>query len=167
MQICAPGPTPATRPPPGELADLLAERGDLDGLRARADAGDGYAADQLARLLAGRGDLDGLRARADAGARTPPGRWPGCWPSAATWTRPSRSCARADIGDREAAGRLARLLAERGDLDEAVQILRARAAAGAGDAWRLAELLTQQGQDKEAERLLRFGLNPDGSVACR
>ena len=49
------------------LADLLAERGDLDGLRARADAGDGDAAERLADLLAERGDLDELRARADAG----------------------------------------------------------------------------------------------------
>ena len=72
------------------LAGLLAERGDLDGLRARADAGDGDAASRLAGLLAERGDLDGaiqiLRARADAGDGTPPGGWPGCWPSAATWT---------------------------------------------------------------------------------
>ena len=169
---CAPGPTPATRTPPSswpaagrargpgraarpgrrrrpacrrQLAELLAERGDLDGaarpgrrrrrvrrpaagrpagrarrpgraeLRARADAGDGYAARRLAELLAERGDLDGLRARADAGdghaagqlaellaergdldraARpgrrrrpgTPPCGWPSCWPSAATWT---------------------------------------------------------------------------------
>jgi len=49
-----------------ELARLLHEDGDLDGLRARADAGDQYAASQLAGLLAGRGDLDGLRARIDA-----------------------------------------------------------------------------------------------------
>ena len=75
------------------LAELLAERGDLDELRARADAGDGDAAVRLAELLAERGDLDGaeqiLRARADAGDGMPPSGWPGCWPSAATWT----SCA--------------------------------------------------------------------------
>src|SRR5262249_15285651 len=50
-----------------QLARLLARRGDLDGLRARADAGDWEAARQLADLLIWRGDLDGLRARADAG----------------------------------------------------------------------------------------------------
>ena len=33
------------------LAGLLKERGDLDGLRARADAGDSYALGQLAGLL--------------------------------------------------------------------------------------------------------------------
>ena len=49
------------------LAGLLAERGDLDGLRARADAGDEYATRELADLLAQRGDLDGLRARVDVG----------------------------------------------------------------------------------------------------
>ena len=154
------------------LAELLAERGDLDGqdLRARADAGDGDAAGQLAELLAERGDLDGLRARADAGDGMPPGGWPTCWPSAATWTglrspagrRRRRDAAwrladllaergdldgaaqilRADAGDGDAAGRLAGLLAERGDLDE----LRARADAGDGDAaWRLAELLAERG----------------------
>ena len=50
-----------------QLAELLAERGDLDELRTRADAGDGPAARQLAELLAERGDLDELRTRADAG----------------------------------------------------------------------------------------------------
>ena len=102
---CAPGPTPATETPPAlakllaergdldelraradagdeaaasRLAELLAERGDLDELRARADAGDGHAARQLAELLAERGDLDGLRARADAGDGSPPGSWPSC-----------------------------------------------------------------------------------------
>jgi hypothetical protein len=74
---CAPGPTPATGLPAVGLADLLAERGDLDEaaqiLRARADAGDEHAARRLADLLAERGDLDEaaqiLRARADAGDR--------------------------------------------------------------------------------------------------
>ena len=36
-------------------------------MRARADAGDWFAAGELARLLAWRGDLDELRDRADAG----------------------------------------------------------------------------------------------------
>jgi hypothetical protein len=38
----------------------------------------------------------------------------------------------------------------------------------AGDefaAARLDDLLTKQGRDEEAERLRRFGLNPDGSIA--
>jgi hypothetical protein len=72
------------------LAELLADRGDLDGatqvLRAGADAGNVKAARQLADLLLERGDVDGLRARADA-------------------------------GDSVAAWRLADLLEKRGDLD--------------------------------------------------
>jgi hypothetical protein len=43
------------------LAGLLAYRGDLDELRARADADDEHAALLLARPLAERGDLDRLR----------------------------------------------------------------------------------------------------------
>ena len=54
-----------------------------------------------------------------------------------------------------------------GDLDR----LRARADADhLGDAWELTELLAnqliKQGRGEEAERLRRFGLNPDGSIAC-
>ncbi len=49
------------------MAELLAKRGDVDGLRARADEGDADAARELADVLAGRGDLDGLRAQTDAG----------------------------------------------------------------------------------------------------
>ena len=86
------------------MGELLAERADLDRLRARADAGHVNAAQQLAKLLAKRGDLDELRARADAG----------------DW-QASR---------------------------------------------RLPDLLVKQGRGEEAERLRRFGLNPDGSIAC-
>ena len=89
------------------LAGLLAEGGDLDGLRARADAGEEAAAERLAGLLTERGDLDGLRARTNAG------EW---------------------------------LAAERLDV-------------------LLADLLIKQGRGEEAERLRRFGLNPDGSIA--
>jgi len=112
---------------------LLVERGDLDGLRARADAGDLDAAERLAD----RGDLDGLRDLADA-------------------------------GHGYAADRLAGRLADRGDLDG----LRALADAGYDDATvrpqladLLADLLIKQGRGEEAERLRRFGLNPDGSIA--
>ena len=71
--------------------------------------------------------------------------------------------ARVDVGDEYAAWHLAALLAERGDLDE----LRAQADAGDGAAAvQLAELLARRGQGEEAERLRRFGLNPDGSIAC-
>ena len=73
--------------------------------------------------------------------------------------------ARADTGDGYAALRLADLLADRGDLDQAEQILRALANVSYGDADRLAGLLAQQDQGEEAERLFRFVLNLDGSVA--
>jgi hypothetical protein len=146
---------------------VLAERGDLDQLRARADTGDEHAimellfllrqhedlyeaeqllrdhADvlgplfqfELAELLAEKGDVDQLRTQADA------------------------------RGGGHAARRLADVLADRGDLDEAEQVLRGLADAGDGDAGRLAELLTARGRGEEAERLRRFGLLPDGSAA--
>lgn len=96
--------------------------------RHAADANHWGAAERLAELLARRGDLNGLRARADAGDR-----------------------------------RAATLLAEHGDLDG----LRARVNGGDGAATeRLAELLIKHGRDEEAERLHRFGLNLDGSIAC-
>jgi len=47
-----------------------------------------------------------------------------------------------------------------------MQILRARAdASDAAAAGPPADLLIQQGRGEEAERLRRFGLNPDGSIA--
>ena len=168
------------------LARLLADQGDLDQLRARADAGDEDAALRLARLLAARGDLDELRARADAGdedaalwlalllaargdldelrARADAGDGGAAMLLAERWDL-DQLRARADAGDEDAARRLAGLLAGRGDLDGAEQILRAQADAGHGDAGLLAELLAQRGQGEEAERLRKFGLNPDGSVA--
>jgi hypothetical protein len=138
------------------LAELLADRGERDGLSALAAAGDLTAAFRLAELLAQRGDLDGLRARADAGdggaARRLAGRGD---------TDGLR--ARADAGELMAAFRLAELLAQRGDLDG----LRALADAGDGHiaAQLLVDLLIKRGRGEEAERLRRFGLNPDGSIA--
>ena len=147
----------------GRLADLLVQRGDLDELRARADAGDGQAASRLAELLVQRSDPDEavriLRAAADAGdewnARLLDGRLAGRGDL-------DELRARADAGDRYAT----QLLARRGDLDE----LRALATAGhewaaGGPAGLLADLLIRQGRGEEAERLRRFGLNLDGSIA--
>ena len=151
-----------------QLAELLAERGDLDELRARADAGDEHAAWHLVQRLAGRGDLDQLQARADAGDGAAAGRLAGLLADRGDL---DQLRARADAGDRAADWSLAGLLAERGDLDQAEQLLRARADAGDGDlaeqlAEQLAGLLERRGQGEEAERLRRFGLNPDGSIAC-
>jgi hypothetical protein len=107
-------------------------------LRPRADAGDPDAAQRLTELSAGL-----LAGRGDLDSLR----------------------ARADDGDGAAARELARLLAGRGDLDEAIQILHLLADAGDGDADLLADLLTKQGRGEEAERLRRFGLSPDGSIA--
>jgi hypothetical protein len=82
-----------------QLAGLLADRGDLDGLRARADAGDTHAASRLAGLLAGRGDLHELRARADAGDTHAASRLAGLL---------------AERGDLDGAVRLLRALADAG-----------------------------------------------------
>ena len=150
------------------LTDLLAERGDLDELRTRADAGDWSAAGAVADLLARRGDLDEaiefLRGRADAGV--------GLADIALTSLLAELGDldelrSRAGAGDGTAATLLASLLAGRGNLDEAIQVLRRVADTGSGDGniSQLADLLTQQGHGEEAERLHRYGLNPDGSTA--
>ena len=103
--------------------------------RTCAEAGDSIAAVRLAELLAARGDLGGAVQELRA------------------W---------ADAGDENAARRLADVLAWRGDLDG----LRARIDAGDQAAARkLPGLLIKQGRSGEAERLRRFGLNPDGSIA--
>ena len=174
------------------LALVQEWRGDLDGLRDRADAGDRYAADRLARVLAKRGDLDGLRARADAGDTNAVLRL-------ALWLEQRGDLdgamqvlrARADAGDTDAALRLTDLLEQRGDLDglrdradagddfAAFRLARVlveggdleglRARADVGDiyaAYQLPTLLTKQGRAQEADQLRRFGLNPDGSLAC-
>jgi hypothetical protein len=143
-----------------QLVMLLAQRGDLDELRARADAGDGPAGRQLASLLAQRGDLDELRARADAGDGSAAMRLAMLLAQRGDL---DELRARADAGDGPAAEQLVMLLAGRGDLDG----LRARI--DVGDelaAGRLADLLIEQGRAEEAERLRRFGLNLDGSIAC-
>ena len=122
----------------------MAARGDLDGLRARADAGDRYAASRVTDLLVARGDFDGavqiLRVQADAGDETVASKLDDLLVARGDL---DGLRARADAGDRYAASRLA----ARGDLYE----LR-----------RLIGLLIERGLDEEAERLRRFRLNPDG-----
>jgi len=153
------GDRPAARRLAELLAELLAERGDLDELRAQADAGNVWAAERLAGLLAERGDLDELRAQADAGNGWAAERLAGLLAERGDL---DGLRARVDAGDWPAAERLAGLLAERGDLDG----LRARVDAGDRHAAEpLVALMARQGRDEEAERLRRFGLNPDGSIA--
>ena len=141
-----------------ELSFQLLLRGGLDELRARADAGDADAASRLAQLLFNRGNLGELRARADAGSADAASSLAQLLFNRGDLDELS---ARADAGDVYAD----KVLPEHGDLAGAVQVLRARANAGDGDAARLAVLLRYQGQHEEAERLRRFGLAPDGSIA--
>jgi predicted negative regulator of RcsB-dependent stress response len=129
------------KPAAWKLADLFKERGDLQELRALADARDEYAAKTLAELLVERGDLEGLHARADAHDHV----------AARTLARLlidrgdlEGLRARADADDEHAARTLAELLVERGDLEGL------RAWAEAGDrhaAYRLADLQAEPGQD--------------------
>ena len=160
------------------LAVMLADRGDLDEaiqfLRGRADAGHWEAALMLAKVLASRGDLDGaaqiLRDQPHGGTMVAVGLADlladhGDLDEAVQILR-----GQADDLFRTVTRKLTDLLARRGDLDEAVQILRGQADAGNRAAARelagmLADLLIKQGQAEEAERLRRFGLNPDGSIA--
>jgi predicted negative regulator of RcsB-dependent stress response len=143
-----------------QLAVMLADRGDLDELRARAHAGDGTAALQLAVMLAESGDLDEaeqmLRIAADAVHRE---NWHAALRLANLLAKRGdldglRALAHA--GNEFAPLRLAELLADRGDLDQAEQILRAWADAGNGPAARqLAELLADRGDLDQAEQILR------------
>ena len=73
---CAPGPTPATGMPPRNWPTCWPTAATWTGC-ARADAGDWDAAKELAYLLADRGDVDGLRAQIDEDG-TPPGGCPTC-----------------------------------------------------------------------------------------
>lgn len=169
-----------------QLANLLAERGDLGLLRAQADDGDGGAAMSLAFHLARRGDLDELR------ARTAGGDWlageqlvallaeqqefvelqaladSDVW--AAQVTVAEMEAERGDLDPLRAladlvGGAAARILADRlaedGDLEE----LRSRA--DAGDAWattRLAESLAERGELDELRLRAKAG---EESAAAR
>ncbi len=151
------------------LANLLVERGDLDGaaqiLRARADAGDRDAARRLAGLMVERGDFDALRARADAGDGLAAVRLVGLLAQRGDL---DGLRARADAGDEDASVLLADLLAERGDFDRAAQTLRALADAGDQIAARwLAGLLAERGDFDGAAQILRALADAGDQIAAR
>jgi len=134
------------------LANLLAERGDLDELRARTDDFDVHAGHRLVELLMERGDLDELEDRMTSSiSPIKVDRLPE-QPGELDMLR-----ARSDSGDNRDAVRLAELLAQRGDLNEAMQVL--RSAADANDflgryatnryATKLAYLLAKRGDMDE------------------
>jgi hypothetical protein len=139
------------------LAGVMAERGDIEGLRSRAAAGDQYAA----LALGGPGDIGELRARADAGDEDA-AKLLATLLARRGDIEELRS--RADAGEQYAAMRLAALLAERADIGE----LQARINAGdraAGS--QLPKALLSKGRGEEAERVRRFGLHPDGTIASQ
>jgi hypothetical protein len=128
------------------LADLLAERGDMEGLTTLAAAGDTFAQLRLADLLAERGDMEGLTTLAAAG------KW-----SALDW-----AAELVEMGDLEGLAARAdadyaldELLAQRGD----VQGLAARTDAGDEHArYRLVDLLAERGDVEGLRRLVWSGV---------
>jgi hypothetical protein len=150
------------------LAGLLAERGDIAELRARADVGDGHATEMLASLadmLAGRGDRDGaaeaLRALADAGDEHASRRLADMLAKGGDL---DGLRARADAGDGHAAALLAGMLAKHGDLNG----LRARAEAGDWHASRrLTDMLVESGDLDGAAEALRARAEAGNSYAAR
>jgi predicted negative regulator of RcsB-dependent stress response len=116
----------------GHMLDiLLAKDGRVEELRARADAGEFFAAVHLADLLAEQGQIDELRARADAGSEDAAYRLAdllfeqGCVEAAIEVLRPN-----ADASKTFPVERLADLLVQHDRVDEAIEILRARADTG-------------------------------------
>jgi broad specificity phosphatase PhoE len=74
--------------------------------------------------------------------------------------------ARADAGDRNAAGRLGELLARRGDLEDAVRVWAEAYGDGSPTTRRLGELLARRGDLESAVRVWQFSdavwQNPEG-----
>jgi thioredoxin-like negative regulator of GroEL len=150
------------------LADLLAEQGRVEELRARVDHGDEPAAYALIHVLAARGRIEEAievsRARADAGNEFAARKLADLLAEQGRVEEAIEvSRARADAGNELVARKLADLLAEQGRVEE----LRARADAGDGFAARkLADLLAEQGHVGKAIEVLR-ARNGDRDAAFR
>lgn len=145
----------------GQLTDLMASTDDLDGLRRTAEGGDLVAGCRLVHHL-GASDLDQVRAAAARGDRLAVG-----------WLIDhdgddqhfDRLRDRADAGDRLARGRLAEALADRQQVDQAIQLL--AASADRGDrlaAERLADLLIRHGRTDQLQA--RANAGDDGASAA-
>jgi hypothetical protein len=160
----------------GQLTDLMASTDDLDGLRRAAEGGDLVAGCRLVHHL-GASDLDQVRAAAARGDRLAVG-----------WLIDhdgddqhfDRLRDRADAGDRLARGRLAEALADRQQVDQAIQLL--AASADRGDrlaAEHLADLLIRHGRtdhqlqaranvgDDAASAAIELTTIRGGQIACR
>ncbi|GIH11197.1 hypothetical protein Rhe02_92640 [Rhizocola hellebori] len=155
-----------------QLAVLLLERGHVDQLRHRADQGDNMAAKRLASWLWERGDVEQLRQWADGetlnrqNKRKRRGR-PDEESEAARrltlllWERGDvgELRERADCGSWLAGYHLAAILRQRGDLDEAIAVVRRHVnPRNPSRALVLAELLGQRGDHSEAISVLRDAL---------
>ncbi|MEU4697424.1 hypothetical protein [Nonomuraea dietziae] len=147
------------------LAGVLAEQGRVDELRARAGTGDRYAARLLADLLARQGRVEELEARAETGDNYAARRLAGLLIEQG---RVDTLKARAMAGDPDAAHRLADLLAERGRVEEAIVIWRTQAKTGGGYAsGRLADLLAERGRMGEAIEIWRARAETGDRYAAR
>jgi hypothetical protein len=135
------------------LNDLLADRGAVDELAARARRGDFRATRQLAHVLADRGDIDGAwRVLREAGEDRR--NWRASSIHDELTVDLDELGARAARGDGAAASRLASALVRRGDLSQ----LRHRA--GQGDKMalnRLVRVLVHQGEFDELRSLADGG----------
>ncbi|MFD0690833.1 hypothetical protein [Actinomadura fibrosa] len=171
-----------------QLADFLAEHGEAQELRYRADAEDVVAAGRLAELLGELCEMQELRDRAAAGSEHARKKLAevlaeqGEVEEAITIARDladgedsfvkremigllddlltqkdsvEELRARADAGDRRAVYSLAHWLAEHGQVEEAITVLRDHADSDYPATRQLANLLAEHGQVEEAIRLLR------------
>jgi tetratricopeptide (TPR) repeat protein len=131
-------------------------------LRVRADTGDEFAAALLADLLVQQGRVP----RAVHQLTWAHFSHDGPADLLAEQGRIDELRALADAGDAYAANLLVGLLAKQGRVAEAIEILRAEVDAGTRDAaGRLITMLAEQGETAAADRMRRFGLNTDGSIA--
>ncbi|MGV9976548.1 hypothetical protein ACWDUH_02590 [Micromonospora wenchangensis] len=137
------------------LVKLLAEQGCIDELRQRANSGEESAASSLAELLAERGCINELRQLAKSGNESIANQFAQLL---AKQGQVAELYERADRGDDAAAYWLADLLEERGDVDQALCVLRVRAAAvGAPFDYFLSRLLGKHGRVNELRDRMASG----------
>lgn len=128
------------------LAEALFDQGDVEGLRARADAGCLSAPYRWAELMIEQGRVETVRARADAGGRPEAIRLAQMYEA----TGSLRQAIEVLRGHPDLWRKLAKLLAKADRLDEAIDVIRPFAAEGHLDALSdLHDLLVRAGRDDE------------------